>query len=307
MAKMGWRLQVLFSILGLCLLTSAAAHAQATRTWVSGVGDDANPCSRTAPCKTFAGAISKTAAGGEISVLDPGGFGAVTITKSITISGDGTLAGILAAGTNGVIVNAGANDTVVLRNLSIHGAGTGLNGIRYLAGRALRVEKCSISGFTNRGIDVVFTGTGSGALTVVDTSVANVGVVGIRVDNSVGASSPSALLDNVQISKSTIGFDVLKSGVATISNSSVSDVTNQAVVAENSAVVNATDCVLTRNGTGIAAFNAGSTIRISNSSIFNNTVGVSVAGGGIGDTFGNNAVFGNGTNFVGSISLVPLQ
>src|ERR1044071_7583262 len=85
------------------------AQAQATRTWVSGVGDDANPCSRTAPCKTFAGAISKTAAGGEISVLDPGGFGAVTITKSITISGDGTLAGIVSAGTNGIIVNAGAN------------------------------------------------------------------------------------------------------------------------------------------------------------------------------------------------------
>src|SRR5712691_3114554 len=78
------------------LAFSALAQAQATRTWVSGVGDDANPCSRTAPCKTFAGAISKTAACGEISVLDPGGFGAVTITKSITIDGDGTLAGILA-------------------------------------------------------------------------------------------------------------------------------------------------------------------------------------------------------------------
>jgi hypothetical protein len=65
------------------------AQAQATRTWVSGVGDDANPCSRTAPCKTFAGAISKTAPCGEISVLDPGGFGAVTITKSITINGTG--------------------------------------------------------------------------------------------------------------------------------------------------------------------------------------------------------------------------
>src|SRR5256714_3932941 len=88
------------------LLASAPAHAQATRTWVSGVGDDANPCSRTAPCKTFGGAISKTAAGGEISVLDPGGFGGVTITKSITINGDGTLAGILSAGINAIIVNS---------------------------------------------------------------------------------------------------------------------------------------------------------------------------------------------------------
>ncbi|MFP5288427.1 MAG: hypothetical protein ACLGI9_22010, partial [Thermoanaerobaculia bacterium] len=98
------------------LMVVPAVHAQATRTWVSGVGDDVNPCSRTAPCKTFAGAISKTAAGGEISVLDPGGYGAITITKAITISGDGTLASILAAGTNGIVVNAGAADKVVIRN-----------------------------------------------------------------------------------------------------------------------------------------------------------------------------------------------
>src|SRR5256886_3806650 len=87
---------------------ATVAHGQATRTWVSGVGDDVNPCSRTAPCKTFAGAISKTASGGEIDALDPGGFGAVTITKSITIAGDGTLASILASGTNGVNVNDSA-------------------------------------------------------------------------------------------------------------------------------------------------------------------------------------------------------
>src|ERR1700755_3437197 len=97
----------------LVLAAASAAYAQAPRTWVSGVGDDANPCSRTAPCKTFAGAISKTAAGGEISVLDPGGFGAVTITKSITINGDGTLASITTgAGTSAIIINAGANDTI---------------------------------------------------------------------------------------------------------------------------------------------------------------------------------------------------
>src|ERR687886_1417639 len=105
----------------LALAVPGSAFGQATRTWVSGVGDDANPCSRTAPCKTFAGAISKTAAGGEISVLDPGGFGAVTITKAITIDGDGTLAGILAASVNGVIVNAGVNDVVVIRSISING------------------------------------------------------------------------------------------------------------------------------------------------------------------------------------------
>ncbi|HET7729946.1 MAG TPA: hypothetical protein VFK48_07945, partial [Usitatibacter sp.] len=104
------------------LLFASAVHAQATRTWVSGVGDDVNPCSRTAPCKTFAGAISKTIAGGEINVLDSCGCGAVTITKSITINGDGVMAGVLASSTNGVVVNVTSSDVVILRNLSINGA-----------------------------------------------------------------------------------------------------------------------------------------------------------------------------------------
>src|SRR3954466_8101889 len=118
------------------LLASAPASAQATRTWVSGVGDDVNPCSRTAPCKTFAGAISKTATGGEINCLDPGGFGTVTITKSITIDCTGTFGSILASGFNGVNVNdsaTGSPGTIVvhLRGLSINGAGTGLIGINF--------------------------------------------------------------------------------------------------------------------------------------------------------------------------------
>src|SRR5476649_1143316 len=103
------------------LLASVPANAQATRTWVSGVGDDVNPCSRTAPCKTFAGAISKTAAGGEINCIDPGGFGALTITKAITIDCVNTEAGVLVSGTNGFVVNAGATDTVILRGLDIIG------------------------------------------------------------------------------------------------------------------------------------------------------------------------------------------
>src|SRR3989337_2900673 len=101
------RLTVFALVAAFMLFASAGpVFAQATRTWVSGVGDDANPCSRTAPCKTFAGAISKTATNGEINCMDPGGFGAVTITKSITIDCDGTFGSILAAATNGVNVNA---------------------------------------------------------------------------------------------------------------------------------------------------------------------------------------------------------
>src|SRR6058998_146819 len=103
----------------LSLLAAAPASAQATRTWVSGVGDDVNPCSRTAPCKTFAGAISKTAAFGEINCLDPGGFGAVTITKSIMIRCNYTEGGVLVAGTNGIVVNVTSTDIVYLEGLDI--------------------------------------------------------------------------------------------------------------------------------------------------------------------------------------------
>src|SRR6476469_6168498 len=104
MSKLRFSLNIL-AVAALVLTVTSLANAQATRTWVSGVGDDANPCSRTAPCKTFAGAISKTATNGEIDAIDSGGFGAVTITKSITIDGAGVMAGILNAGTTGVIIN----------------------------------------------------------------------------------------------------------------------------------------------------------------------------------------------------------
>src|SRR5580765_2249449 len=113
------------NLLALVVLTlgiTSLANAQATRTWVSGVGDDVNPCSRTAPCKTFAGAISKTAAAGEINCLDPGGFGAVTITKSMTISCEIGTGGVAASGTNGVIVNANSADVVTINGLDFEGA-----------------------------------------------------------------------------------------------------------------------------------------------------------------------------------------
>jgi hypothetical protein len=158
-----------------CLLIGAAtASAQATRTWVSGVGDDANPCSRTAPCKTFAGAISKTAAGGEISVLDPGGFGAVTITKSITINGANQHAAITAPGMNAITINAAATDVVVLRNLQINGMGTGLNGIRFVGGGALIVDTVNVSGFET-GIDAA-----AGHATVTQSLFTNNRVVAVN-------------------------------------------------------------------------------------------------------------------------------
>ncbi|MGH6690348.1 MAG: right-handed parallel beta-helix repeat-containing protein, partial [Gammaproteobacteria bacterium] len=169
-------------VLGVVMLVAVPiAHAQATRTWVSGVGDDANPCSRTAPCKTFAGAISKTATGGEINVLDPGGFGGVTITKAITISSEGFEAGVLVSGTNAIIINAPTTANVVLRGLDIEGLGTGLTGIRVLAAGTVTVEKCTINNFTQLGIDFVPTAAAA------STSQLHVSNTIIRNNN--GASS----------------------------------------------------------------------------------------------------------------------
>src|SRR5262249_22742834 len=154
MRKIALALAVLGTTLVPAIYT-APAHAQATRTWVSGVGDDANPCSRTAPCKTFAGAISKTAAGGEINCLDPGGFGALTITKSISIiCGASGEAGVLVSGTPGMTVVAGPTDKVLLKGLDFQGLGTGTNGINFASGAVLIIDSCNIQSFATNGVNV---------------------------------------------------------------------------------------------------------------------------------------------------------
>jgi len=227
--------RLLVNCLALTVLTlgiSSIANAQATRTWVSGVGDDANPCSRTAPCKTFAGAISKTAPSGEISVLDPGGFGAVNITKALTINGDGTLAAILNSGVTGIIVNAGANDVVYIRNISINGAGTGLNGIRYIAGKALHVENCNIYGQGNNtagngnGIIVALTAT-AGNVFVKDTNIKTCAVTGISVATTTGFVA--GVLDNVRLEGLPTGAVIGNNAFVSIRNSLINLCTSTGV------------------------------------------------------------------------------
>jgi len=191
MAGLSRVLIVLAVAAGALSLGGGSAQAQASRTWVSGVGDDANPCSRTAPCKTFAGAISRTAPKGEINCLDPGGFGTVTITKAITINCEGLIAGVLAAGLNGIIVNAGAADKVILRGLDINGFGTGINGIRFLAGQALLVENFLIYEFTTNGIDITLATNSS--LTVKNTIITDVAGAAIRFNG--GGGVPALSID----------------------------------------------------------------------------------------------------------------
>jgi hypothetical protein len=294
---------------------ASLAQAQATRTWVSGVGDDVNPCSRTAPCKTFAGAISKTADGGEIDCLDPGGFGAVTITKGMTI--DGTLGAgfgsILAAGTNGVIVNETTNTKyIALRNLSINGATTGFDGVRFLAGKALYVEGCTISGFKGNGanadgIEVALTAASGQLLFVKDTIIRENSGDGMRLGNSAVGGAINAFIDNARIERNGgAGIRGAAVSVTQLRNSSLSF-----NIAANLRVENASSSANIENSffdgspsDGIIA-TAGN-VRLRGSHITNNGVsGVNCAGGTI-SSFQDNAISGNATNIVGCTDPLPL-
>ena len=214
LAKSSLLSAVLGTLFVACLLI-APAHAQATRTWVSGVGDDANPCSRTAPCKTFAGAISKTATAGEINVLDPGGFGAVTITKSISIYNDGVgEAGVLVSGTNGIVIASPAVN-VYLRGLIFDGLGTGLNGVLINSASRVEIMNCVIqqfgtgSGFA--GVNVAVS-TGTVNVKIQDTTIINNNADGVLIKPTGGAVA------NVVIDKSAIDNNTGTDGVRANAN-----------------------------------------------------------------------------------------
>ncbi len=175
----------------LTVIPTSPPPVQTNRTWVSGLGSDANDCSRTAPCLTFAGAFAKTLAGGEINALDSGGFGTLTITKSITIRSDHVEAGIRAAGTTAITVNVGANDVVELNDLDIEGAGFGLNGVEIVGGGSITIRRCSIRNFTQNGVNL--TGTASARVFVVDSLIrSNSG--GLNVQGAAGAANVGLLV-----------------------------------------------------------------------------------------------------------------
>jgi hypothetical protein len=260
------------------VLLTTGAHAQATRTWVSGVGDDVNPCSRTAPCKTFAGAISKTAAGGEIDVLDPGGFGAVTITKSITIDGGGTLASILASATNGINVNAGATDVIILRNLSINGAGTslGLNGINFLAGLRLVVENCTVQNFSQNGIAIA---PSNSAATFISNSTLKVNATGIGVSTANSAGALSVQVSNTRVT-----------------NGSGAGISATVPAGKPGIGIFLDRVTSVFNITGVLANGAGAIVTLGNSVIQGNGTGVAQTSGGTVSSFKNNEISNNGND-----------
>jgi hypothetical protein len=288
------------------LAVASIANAQATRTWVSGVGDDVNPCSRTAPCKTFAGAISKTANNGEIDALDPGGFGAVTITKNITIDGTNGagFGSILASLVNGVNVNDSATATpntiiVTLRRLSIQGAGNGTNGIRFVSGKSLTVEDCFISGFrggTGHGIDMTTAAAASNAqLTVRNTSIHDNLGSGINI-NATGAGSATAILDRVRMHRSANGLTTAGGTVrVTISNSSIqlmSGPGNGVNLSGGSPIVHIEHSDLSHNTTGIAATVGQARI----SDVYITNCATSITTPANVRSWGDNKIVDNGTN-----------
>lgn len=193
--RLALRTSALFAV---TFLLVSGVRAQASRTWVSGVGNDQNACSRTAPCKTFAGAILKTNTGGEITVMDAGGFGTVIIRKSITIDGTGVPSSILAAQATGITIDipfrrqGDIKRSVRIRGLSINGLGNGINGIDVVAAARVSIEDCVIDGFTVDGIAVR-----AGILFVRNTTIRYNAGTGVNVTGASGSAiSDSTVIFN---------------------------------------------------------------------------------------------------------------
>jgi hypothetical protein len=295
-------LNVLAVLVFTCAFASLA-QAQASRTWVSGVGDDANPCSRTAPCKTWAGAISKTAPCGEIDALDPGGFGAVTITKSITLDGTGTMASILASLTTGIIINAQATDVITIRGISINGFCNGIRGINILQAKTVNIEDCVIFRFAGDGI----TSTDNNGLKLNIRNTVIRDNAGDGINAIAAAATPARVtLLNVGLNGNVNGIHARSGVTVTAADSTFAGNSGAGVFADNTvassfAVIRVRESQISGNGTGVLAGGgvgvASSVVEINQNLIdFNTGNGVSVGPGGQVDTFSNNSITGNGTN-----------
>ena len=298
------KIALALALLGTTLVSAlytAPAHAQATRTWVSGVGDDANPCSRTAPCKTWAGAIAKTAAGGEIDNLDAGGFGAVTITKSITLDGGGgSVASVLVAGTNGINVAAGSTDVVVIKNIRFQGllgngsapGNAGVTGLSYTSGAQVVCDTCAFIGFNTAGISVSL--GANGRMEVINSTFIN-NPIGISATSTSGFAVVQAVNSTFvgnSSSGSQIGVSAGANGAIAVWYSNFQDLSIGAQAAANS-TLQVDSSIFTTTTTAIsAASGTFSPVNVSNNSFYNATT----AFGGSGSylSTGDNKI-GSGT------------
>jgi hypothetical protein len=293
-----------FALLAFMLALTSLAQAQATRTWVSGVGDDVNPCSRTAPCKTWAGAISKTAAGGEIDALDPGGFGTLTITKSITVdgtNGQGFGSTLFSGASSGFTINdsaTGAPGTikVILRNLSINGTGTtlGVDGIRFISGASLKVENTRIMTCSGDGIEI--NQVAAGKVDIVNTVISNCGF-GVRQI----AGSVLTQIHNSNIVDNTSTGVQNEAGLININNSVISGNGASGVAGTtSSARTHVLNNVITNNATNGVRAEVGAVVTVSGNDIFRNGTGLSNAG--TMETYRNNRLRNNTTQTSGVLT-----
>jgi hypothetical protein len=282
------------------LVVPSVAFAQATRTFVSGVGDDANPCSRQAPCKTWAGAISKTATGGEVDALDSGGFGALTITKAITISGVGVNASVLVAGTNGFVIQAGATGQVLIRDINFQGirqsASAGLTGIDFVTGASLRVEGGEISDFADDGI-LDQSSTPGSKLVVEGTSINDNSGDGVLIAPPSGAAG-SAVLDHDSVDNNACGVVAAAFGPLSATSFTTNCDTNSSGSAATSDSVVVADSTADDNaGAGMMANGSPAQEQLAGDLVTDNGTGLDPLGGGaIIESGLGNSVLGNTTN-----------
>jgi len=284
--------QLCAALLLVVVFQMTPAQAQALRTWVSGVGDDVNPCSRTAPCKTFAGAISKTALNGEIDCIDPGGFGIVTITKSITIDCHQTMGSISNAGSNGMTIaydSFGTTDlrkAVRIRGLAFQGTDTGVIGLRIIggtnsAGSAVFIEDTLIDGnFGGAARGISDERTGGGELYITNSTVRNTGNQGVYVNPAAGASlglKISVLINNIKVENCGTGYFASSASSTLIRNSVFSGNTGAGVYGEGPLAVSdlmVASSLINGNGTGVQTVGS-STLRLSDTDIISNGTAIS--------------------------------
>jgi len=296
-------------------LTAAPAQAQLARTFVSAAhGDNNNNCDRPTPCRTFQTAAAKTIGNGEIAVLDPGDYGSVAITKAISIVNDGVgEAGMQLSGdVTGITVNAGPNDSVSLRGLTIKGVGSGhRNGILFVSGMSLRVENCVIRNLpfnfngTSSGIGIWFTPNGPSQLSVSNTLVAD-SQQGIVIAPT-GAISVQATLNRIQLHNDDVGLSVGPSSAVTVSDSIVdgSSQNGIAVSAPAGAITSLTvvRSVIANSDVALAADGANAKFLIGQSTLAGNVSNWQTTNGGILQSTGDNAVTGSQS----PLPLIPTQ
>jgi hypothetical protein len=293
------------SFLFVAFFASGSMAQGVQRTFVSGLGNDGNPCTRTAPCRIFAQAILGTNAGGEVVVLDSAGYGPITIIKSVSITAPpGVYAGISVFSGDGIDINAGGSDAIILRGLTISNQGSSGNGIVFTAGGTLHVESCVVHGFSS-GRGVSFNGAGN--LEVKDSIIRGSGDA-IYVQPSSGTAV--AAIDQVRLELCGNGLVLLERSKGTVRNSVASGSGSGAgfyAISTTGAPVelNIENCVASNNSDGIHAQSTSTgvaTVRISNSTLTDNMIGLHNFGSpAVLLSRGNNTVEGNGTDTSGTI------